>query len=306
MTEKQITMKETDLELILKHYESNTNEFKFGEVVKKITPHDVKQIFCLPIEGKDFTFNKKEAKWKNPLISKHFSKCKDAPTKPQVIKALIDALKDTNNANPAHVASLLIMSLFVSFLFSNSASKITLDLVNVSCKIKDISYYTWSLIVIQFLEKGLTKHNKEKPITLSSCLLLILYWFLDNTKAKAKRYIAGREGAEPTFIKWSIQNIFDWETYKSNPRLAEGCHMCWVGIAGIFELVNQRLDHLCFCGSILAFAEMLGDEWILRFCFLLIEGEVFAFYGEAKKLLTSCGVIFFTTSPNLNSFVLLS
>ena len=45
------------------------------------------------------------------------------------------------------------------------------------------------------------------------------YWFLDNTKAK--RYIAGREGAEPTFIKWSIQNIFDWETYKSNPRLAE-------------------------------------------------------------------------------------
>ncbi|KAK9921881.1 hypothetical protein M0R45_030375 [Rubus argutus] len=131
----------------------------------------------------------------------------------------MDELKNNNEANPAHVASLLIMSLFVSFLFSNSASKITWDLVNVTCKVKDISSYNWSLIVIQFLEKGLTKHKKDKPVTLSGCLLLILYWFLDNTKAK--RCIAGRERAKPTFTKWSIQNIFDWQTYKSNPRLAE-------------------------------------------------------------------------------------
>ncbi|KAK9950541.1 hypothetical protein M0R45_006027 [Rubus argutus] len=131
----------------------------------------------------------------------------------------MDELKNNSEANPAHVASLLIMSLFFSFLFSNSASKFTWDLVNVACKVKDISYYNWSFIVIQFLEKGLTKHKKDKPVTLSDCLLLILYWFLDNTKAK--RCIAGREHAEPTFTKWSIQNIFDWQTYKSNPRLAE-------------------------------------------------------------------------------------
>lgn len=79
--------------------------------------------------------------------------------------------------------------------------------VNVACKVKDISYHNWSLILIQFLEKGLTKHKKEKPVTLSGYLLLILYWFLDSTKAK--RCIIGREGAKPTFTKWSIQNIFD-------------------------------------------------------------------------------------------------
>ncbi|KAK9901746.1 hypothetical protein M0R45_002018 [Rubus argutus] len=219
MTKEQITKKEIDLQLILKQYESDTKEFKFGKMVKKITSDDVKKVFGLPTEGNDFTFNKKETKGKHPLISKHFSKCKDAPTKTQVSKALMDELKDNSEANLAHVASLLIMSLFVSFLFSNSARKITWDLVNVACKVKDISYYNWSLIVIQFLEKGLTKHKKDKPITLSGCLLLILYWFLDNTKAK--RCIAGREDAEPTFTKWSIQNIFDWETYKSNSRLAK-------------------------------------------------------------------------------------
>ncbi|KAK9911636.1 hypothetical protein M0R45_035532 [Rubus argutus] len=98
-----------------------------------------------------------------PLIKPFF----DVPTKTQVSKALMDELKNNSKANPAHVASLLIMSLFVSFLFSNSASKITWDLVNVAYKVKDISYYNWSLIVIQFLGKGLTKHKKDKPVTLS-------------------------------------------------------------------------------------------------------------------------------------------
>lgn len=102
MTEEQITKKEIDLQLILKHYESDTKEFKFGGVVKKITPDDVKNIFGLPIKGNDFTFNKKETKGKHPLISKHFSKCKDTSTKTQVRKALIDELKDNSKANPAH------------------------------------------------------------------------------------------------------------------------------------------------------------------------------------------------------------
>ena len=48
MTEEQITKKKIHLELILKHYESNTKEFKFGEVVKKITPHDVKIFLASP------------------------------------------------------------------------------------------------------------------------------------------------------------------------------------------------------------------------------------------------------------------
>ncbi|KAK9932332.1 hypothetical protein M0R45_019574 [Rubus argutus] len=96
MTEEQITKKEIDLQLIHKHYKSDTKEFKFGKVVKKITLDDVKQVFGLPTEGNNFTFNKKETKGKHPLISKHFSKCKDAPTKTQVSKALIDELKDNS------------------------------------------------------------------------------------------------------------------------------------------------------------------------------------------------------------------
>lgn len=78
MTEEQITKKQIDIELIIRHYEKDTKEFKFGKVVKKITPDDVNKILGLPSSGKEFTFNKKEAKEKNDLITKHFGKCKDA------------------------------------------------------------------------------------------------------------------------------------------------------------------------------------------------------------------------------------
>jgi hypothetical protein len=88
--------------------------------------------------------------------------------------ALRTELEDTSNVSPAHVASLLVISLFASFLFSNSVSTITWDFINVACKIKDVNAYNWSLIVLQFLEKGLSKYNKDKPVTLSGCLLLIL------------------------------------------------------------------------------------------------------------------------------------
>ncbi|KAK9951619.1 hypothetical protein M0R45_007057 [Rubus argutus] len=70
-----------------------------------------------------------------------------------------------------------------------------------------------------FLGEGLKKHDKEKPVTLSVCLILILYWFLENTKAKM--CIEGRETATPTFTKWSIQRIFDIEKFKFIPNIAE-------------------------------------------------------------------------------------
>lgn len=75
--------------------------------------------------------------------------------------------------------------------------------------------------------------------------------------------------------------------------------MCWVGFTIVFEFVNQCLSHLCFCGSILAFAEMLGEEWMLSFCFLLVEGEVVAFYGEAKNIFDIIRSYFFHHSPEL-------
>ncbi|KAK9943303.1 hypothetical protein M0R45_008916 [Rubus argutus] len=166
MTKEQITKKEIDLQLILKQYESDTKEFKFGKMVKKITSDDVKKFLASP---------------------------QKATTSPSTRRKQ----KGSIHSSPSISA-------------------------NARMLLQKHNYYNWSLIVIQFLEKGLTKHKKDKPITLSGCLLLILYWFLDNTKAK--RCIRRESDAEPTFTKWSIQNIFDWETYKSNSRLAKHLH----------------------------------------------------------------------------------
>lgn len=174
MSEKQIIKKEIDIELILKHYEKETREFRFGQVLKKITPEDVNKIFGLPVEGKSFKFNKKEPKAELELILKHFKTCTQTLTKKQVDMALYRELKEIKKRKPEHVASLIILSLFTSFLFSNSTCTITWDLINVCCKIEKFNNYNWSLIVLQFLEEGLKKHNKEKPVTLSGCLILIL------------------------------------------------------------------------------------------------------------------------------------
>ena len=72
MTEEHITKKKIDIELILKHYDKETKDFKFGEVVKTISLADVNNIFGLPTEGKDFTFNKKEPKAQHERILKYF------------------------------------------------------------------------------------------------------------------------------------------------------------------------------------------------------------------------------------------
>ncbi|KAK9943362.1 hypothetical protein M0R45_008972 [Rubus argutus] len=126
MTEEQITKNEIDLQLILKHYESDTKVFKFGKVLKKITPDDVKKFLAFPQKARTSPSTRRKQKgsiYSSPSIS---ANARMLPQK-----------------------------------HNNSASKITWDLVNVACKVKDISYYNWSLIVIQFLEKGLTKHKND-------------------------------------------------------------------------------------------------------------------------------------------------
>jgi hypothetical protein len=45
------------------------------------------------------------------------------------------------------------------------------------------------------------------------------YWFLEN--AKAKQCIQGREADSPTFTKWAINKIFDLDTLKHSPNIAE-------------------------------------------------------------------------------------
>ncbi|KAK9928838.1 hypothetical protein M0R45_025958 [Rubus argutus] len=127
--------------------------------------------------------------------------------------------EEQRERDPEHVASLLIISLFTSFLFSNSASTITWDPINVACNVYELKKFNWSAIVLCFLEERLKKYDKEKLVTISSCLLLILYWFLENTNTKW--CIQGRESDSPTFTRWSIQRIFDLETFKHILNIAE-------------------------------------------------------------------------------------
>ncbi|KAK9932268.1 hypothetical protein M0R45_019514 [Rubus argutus] len=171
------------------------------------------------MNGKEFKLEKRQKTADHPLIRKRFQQCKHAPTKFQVDYDISQEMKNKEKRDPEHVASLLIISLFTSFLFSNSASTITWDLINIACNVYELKKFNWSAVVLCFLEEGLKKHDKEKPVTLSGCLILILYWFLENTKAK--RCIQGREADSPTFTRWLIQKIFDLETFKHIPNIAE-------------------------------------------------------------------------------------
>jgi hypothetical protein len=73
--------------------------------------------------------------------------------------ALYKEMDIKNKRDPEHVASLLI---------------ITWDLINAACNVHDLKKYNWSAAVLCFLGEGLKKHDKQKPVTLSGCLILIL------------------------------------------------------------------------------------------------------------------------------------
>ena len=125
VTEEQITKKEIDIAVILQHYDNEEQVFKFGEVTKQITQEDVNRIFGLPMKGKDFQFEKRQNRADHPLIRDRFKDCKHAPTKTQVDHALYKEMTNDDGTDPEHVASLLVISLFTSFLFANSASTIS-------------------------------------------------------------------------------------------------------------------------------------------------------------------------------------
>lgn len=126
--------KRIDIALILQHYEMKEKHFMFRQVMKKITIEDVNRILGLPMDEKSFNLDKKQKKGEHPLIDKKFSNCRQALKKTQVDKALNSEIRD-NKRSSQHVASLIILSLLTSSLFSNSDSTIAWDLINATCNL---------------------------------------------------------------------------------------------------------------------------------------------------------------------------
>ncbi|KAK9951204.1 hypothetical protein M0R45_006661 [Rubus argutus] len=103
------------------------------------------------MNGKEFEFEKRQKRADHPLIHKKFQNCKHALTKFQVDYAVSQEMKNKNKRDLEHVASFLIISLFTSFLFSNSASTITWDLINVAYNVYELKKFNWSAVVLCFL-----------------------------------------------------------------------------------------------------------------------------------------------------------
>ncbi|XP_061989544.1 uncharacterized protein LOC133708104 isoform X2 [Rosa rugosa] len=227
LTENQLHKHEADLEIIMRYFDKKKNKFIFGEKEMEITVQDVKTLFDLPTEGIYMELNKKlskEERKESAIFDTNVKK--DSVLKTEVEKKLVKELtkekkeKDLKKQqDPKKIASLIIMYLFAAFFFSRTATNITWDLISVCEDIDNINKFNWSRMIIDFLLDGIQKYQKDKPTTLSGCLLLIYYWFLEKTKIK--NWIPGKETETPRFVRWSIKEIFNLQEVYKNPGWPE-------------------------------------------------------------------------------------
>ncbi|KAM5569033.1 hypothetical protein ABKV19_016519 [Rosa sericea] len=227
LTENQLHKHEADLEIIMRYFDKKKNKFTFGEKEMEITVQDVKALFDLPTDGIYMELNKKlskEERKESAIFDTNVKK--DSVLKTEVEKKLVKELtkekKEKNpkkQQDPKKIASLIIMYLFAAFFFSRTATNITWDLISVCEDIDNINKFNWSRMIIDFLLDGIQKYQKNKPTTLSGCLLLIYYWFLEKTKIK--NWIPGKETETPRFVRWSIKEIFNLQEVYKNPGWPE-------------------------------------------------------------------------------------
>ncbi|PRQ60973.1 hypothetical protein RchiOBHm_Chr0c19g0500051 [Rosa chinensis] len=163
-----------DILRMVKTYDVNQKGFLLGERILKITSEDVAICLGMRLEGVTFELNKHHQKPnKNRIIDKYFGDTKKV-TKAMVDSALAESLKDPRNQVSSEVASLIVMSLFVSFLFCTSSSTLSWKLVEIFSDWNSWRRYSWATLVLDHLHNGLSKKQEDKEVNLSGCLPLIM------------------------------------------------------------------------------------------------------------------------------------
>ncbi|KAL6210367.1 hypothetical protein ACLB2K_015600 [Fragaria x ananassa] len=135
---------------------------------------------------------------------------KDTIDKQILLKRLEAEVDKEEKGDARIIAALIIMVLFTTCFFSKSTVSITWDLINACEDIERINRYNWPKMILEFLLDGLMRHAKKKPKVLNGCLLLIY----------VKHKITGKERSTPTFLRWSIRELFTTESLKDNPDIA--------------------------------------------------------------------------------------
>jgi hypothetical protein len=178
MTCEHVTKKDTEVTILLQHYNKELKAFQFGNRTEKITIEDVSRILGLPNEGEPFLFNKKEKRKDSRVLKKYFKLYDDAITKRVADKSFEDEVEKSKMKKkvkfPGDAAVLLLISFFTSFLFPNTASTLTWDLANACSDLESLNNYNWAAAVLEFLEAGLNKVEANKLVSIQGCLMVIL------------------------------------------------------------------------------------------------------------------------------------
>nr|XP_011462202.1 PREDICTED: uncharacterized protein LOC101307386 [Fragaria vesca subsp. vesca] len=218
--ENHFTKNERDLEIILQYYDVEKRKLFFGDKEMEIMGEDIERIFGLPNSGEviNNVGRNMDNDKRKPSAIFDVKMIKDTVDKQVLLKRLEAEVDKEEKGDARIIAALILMLLFTTCFFSKSTVSITWDLINACEDIERINQYNWPKMILEFLFDELMRHEKKKPKVLSGCLILIYYWFLENTQVKHK--ITRKERSTPTYLRWSIRELFTTESLKDNPDIA--------------------------------------------------------------------------------------
>ncbi|KAI5347961.1 hypothetical protein L3X38_000848 [Prunus dulcis] len=109
-----------------------------------------------------------------------------------IIKAYMEAIADDRNKNAMDVVRLLILELFITNLFCNSAATMAWTFLTMIDTLEAMNSYNWAQEVLDYMHFGLdqaikNKKDKTNQPSVSGCIVLIL--------------------SKPAAVKWSLLEL---------------------------------------------------------------------------------------------------
>ncbi|KAL6220305.1 hypothetical protein ACLB2K_008061 [Fragaria x ananassa] len=241
--ENHFTKHERDLEIILQYYDVEKRKFFFGDKEMEIMMEDIERIFGLPNSGEVIKKNvgRNMDKDKRKLSAIFDVKIiKDTADKQVLLKRLEAEVDKEEKGDVRIIAALIIMVLFTTCFFSKSTVSITWDLINACEDIERINRYNWPKMNLEFLLNGFMRHEKEKPEVLSGCLILIYYWFVENTQGIMVRKndtTTGRNNRRYAY------HLYEYRLALKDKRIAELSQQVFQINMQLIE-INTAIGHL--------------------------------------------------------------
>ncbi|KAL6182319.1 hypothetical protein ACLB2K_043742 [Fragaria x ananassa] len=207
ISESDCKKSESDINDIIRCYNSNSMCFEFGSTSASLTPEDISVILGLPQEGETlkvrglFGVNR----YTSDFVERYFMDEKRVK-KTMVDDGLDKALQGKRETDREDVVRLIILELFITFLFCNAGSTIGWKLVRCCEELENMSRYSWAKAVADFLSSTLEKTcGQYGPYSTGGCVIVLLFWLCERTNLIQP--VEGRERHTPALIKWNIQEL---------------------------------------------------------------------------------------------------